>query len=218
MGSVSGADHGGLGYVAVPGSGFGPPVLVVHSWWGLTPSFTTYADALASSGFVVGCADLYDGAVAETEQEARTLRAQRREPAYKRLRSSLNELTEIEQSADLVPAVIGFSMGGHWAIWLAQHPDPPVASAVVYYAARGGDFSRATAPVLAHFAESDQFVPAPSRRSMERAIAKRGLQYIAHDYSGTEHWFAERSAAAYEPNAAALALERTISFLLPDPA
>ncbi len=213
LGFVSDAEHGDLAYVAAPNGGHGPPVLVLHSWWGLTPSFTEFADDLAARGFLVGCADLYDGLVAQTELEARRLRARHGEPVYKRLRRCLRAFSEFEQAADTAPAVIGFSMGGHWAIWLAQHPDQSVAAVVLYYAARGGDFSAATAPVLAHFAETDDFVSASSRRAMERAITARGLHYTAHEYPGTEHWFAESAEATFAPGAAALALDRTASFL-----
>ncbi len=192
-------------------------MLVVHSWWGLTRSFTSFADQLASRGFLVGCADLYDGAIAETEEEARNLRAQRREPAYKRLRRNIDELVALDRTAGRSPAVVGFSMGGHWAVWLAQHPDPPVSAVALYYAARAGDFSDATAPVLAHFAATDDFVSASARRNMERAITERGLAYCAHDYPATGHWFAESAHAAFDARAAGLACERTVDFLA-DPA
>ncbi|MCZ7535696.1 MAG: dienelactone hydrolase family protein [Acidimicrobiia bacterium] len=201
-----------LAYIAGRGGPGLDPVLVVHSWWGLTGSFTSFADQLAARGLLVGCIDLYDGAIATTEREARALRATRREPAYKQLRRCLDELRARDEEGS-TPSVVGFSMGGHWAVWLAQHPDPPVAAIVLYYAARGGDFSRATAPVLAHFASDDDFVSRAARRSMERAVAARGLEYVAHDYPATEHWFAESDARQFSAGAAQLAFDRTASFL-----
>ena len=194
----------------------GVPVLIVHSWWGLTGSFTAYADALADHGFPAGCVDLFGGRVAASEVEARALRsARRREPAYRALHRALRELAELGDGHD--PSVVGFSMGGHWAVWLAQHPDPPVRSVVLYYAARAGDFSAATAPARAHFAETDDFVSATARHRMELAIGARGLRYEAHDYPGTEHWFAESDRAAFQANAAQLALNRTARFLRQPP-
>ena len=64
--------------VSTPSDGVGTPVLIIHSWWGLTRSFTRVADHLAEAGFVAGCVDLYAGTVAATEHEARVLRC--REP------------------------------------------------------------------------------------------------------------------------------------------
>jgi len=64
----------------------GPAVLIIHSWWGLTKSFTAFGDALAKQGFVVGLADLFDGKTASDPAEAKRLRAApRREPMYKTL-------------------------------------------------------------------------------------------------------------------------------------
>ena len=39
-------------------------------------------------------------------------------------------------------------------------------------------------------------------RTMERAIARQGLAYTAHDYPGTDHWFAESDHRAFGPRAA----------------
>ena len=66
-------------------------VLVVHSWWGLTDSFRRYGAALAAEGYRVGLADLFGGATATTEDEARALRAARRpRPDYRTLSAGLD--------------------------------------------------------------------------------------------------------------------------------
>lgn len=56
----------------------GPPrggVLVIHSWWGLTAGIRAQGAALRKAGFAVVLADLYHGALARDEAEARALRA-----------------------------------------------------------------------------------------------------------------------------------------------
>jgi carboxymethylenebutenolidase len=203
-----------LAHLSVPPGGSGPAVLVIHSWWGLTSSFTEFADRLAGSGFLVGCADLYGGRLASTAKEARALRrAPRREPMYRTLRAALEEIVAHPAATQHDPAVVGFSMGGHWAVWLAQHPPPRLSAVVLYYSARAGNYDLAEAPVLAHFAESDAFVTPNARRTMERVIARAGITYEWHDYPRTQHWFAESDNAAHDEKAAAIALERTIRFL-----
>ena len=190
-------------------------MLIVHSWWGLTTSFTDIADELADRGFLAGCADLYKGAIATTEADARQLRQQKRSvPTYKVLQHCVHLLASDIRSTTQKPAVVGFSMGAHWAVWLAQHPDPPVGASVLFYGARGGDFSKATAPVLAHFAGADEFVSASARRNMEQAIARRRLRYTAFDYPGTGHWFAESAHPSFDQDAAELAIDRTADFLV----
>lgn len=187
-------------------------VLVIHSWWGLTDSFRTYGAALAKEGFVVGLVDLFDGRTAREASEAKALRALRRpEPMYRTLMRDIEELRE-EAGAGQV-ALIGFSMGGHWAVWLSQRPELPVAAVVLYYAARAGSFGESHASFLAHFAAEDGWVSAGARKRMEMEIAKAGRPYLAHVYPGTGHWFAESGRPEYEPTAAILAFERTVAHL-----
>jgi carboxymethylenebutenolidase len=192
-----------------PSAAKAPRVLVVHSWWGLTQSFRDFGAALAEAGLRVALADLYDGSVARTAEEARALRAKpRRRSMYRTLEAAIDGLGGGRIG------VVGFSMGGHWAVWLSQRPEYEVAAAVLYYAARGGDFSESRAAYLAHFAARDPWVSASARRGMERALARAKSRYEAWDYPGTGHWFAETGVPdAYAPDAAGLALERTVAHL-----
>ncbi|WGH78438.1 dienelactone hydrolase family protein [Jannaschia ovalis] len=198
--------------IAPDGTALGA-VLVIHSWWGLTDSFRDYGAALARQGFVVGLADLFDGRTARTQAAARALRAApRRVPIYRRLEACLTDLRHAAPGAGL--AVAGFSMGGHWAVWLAQRAEYDLSAAILYYAARGGDFGRSTARFLAHFAAEDPWVRPAARQRMERAIAAAGRPYRAFDYPDTGHWFAESARPAdYRSEAARLALRRDAAFL-----
>ena len=47
------------GYLAVPESGNGPGVIVLHEWWGLDESMKAYCDRFAAEGFVALAPDLY---------------------------------------------------------------------------------------------------------------------------------------------------------------
>ncbi len=148
-------------------------VLIIHSWWGLTDSFRTYGSSLARAGYIVGLADLFDGQTANTEADACRLRAQsRRIPMYKTLDADITSLCDLAGSKRNRVGVVGFPMGGHWAVWLSQRPRYNVAATILYDAARAGDFSQCDASLLAHFAEIDPWVSTSSRRNMERAIEK----------------------------------------------
>jgi len=54
------------GYLALPTSGTGSPVLVLHAWWGLNETSKAFCRRLAESGFVAFAPDLYHGQVAAT--------------------------------------------------------------------------------------------------------------------------------------------------------
>src|SRR5437868_1902127 len=56
-------------------SGSGPGVLVLHSWWGLTPFFRQVCDRLADAGFVAMAPDLHGGVTADKPDEAEALLA-----------------------------------------------------------------------------------------------------------------------------------------------
>ncbi len=188
-------------------------VLIIHSWWGLTDSFRRFGSSLARHGYLIGLADLFEGQTADTEADARKLRAKpRRVPMYRTLGADIASLSEMSGSSNTKIGVVGFSMGGHWAVWLSQRPEYQVAATILYYAARAGDFSHCTAGILAHFAETDPWVSTAARRNMERAIRKSGGDYAAFDYPGTQHWFAESSRTSeFDADAAALAMERDLS-------
>lgn len=187
-------------------------ILIIHSWWGLTDSFREYGTHLAEAGYLVGLADLFGGQVAKTESEARELRAlPRRTPMYKTLGADIAALRVMAGSNTVGIGTVGFSMGGHWAVWLSQRPRYDIAATVLYYAARAGDFSNCKAGIIAHFAERDPWVSVRARKGMERAIHNSGCDYKAFEHPGTQHWFAETGRPAeFDGSAAKLALERDL--------
>src|SRR5918997_5828135 len=66
---------GNRAYLAVPESGAGAGVLVLHAWWGLTAVFTDVCDRLAAEGLVALAPSLFPGeATAATIAEAEVLR------------------------------------------------------------------------------------------------------------------------------------------------
>ncbi len=61
------------GFLAVPRTGKGRGVLVLHPWWGLNDPMRAFCSQLAEVGFVASAADLYDGKVAATIKDAESL-------------------------------------------------------------------------------------------------------------------------------------------------
>ena len=205
-------------YLVVPRQGTGPGVLVLHSWWGLNAFFRGFCDRLGREGFVVVAPDLYGGKVAATIAEAKKLRAEttasRREPAYKVLIRMINLLSGHEAVSRPGIGLIGFSMGGHWAFWLAQRPELPIEATVTFYAARNGAFSQTRSTFLAHFAETDEWVSAAGIRKLKKSLEAAGKSPRFYTYPGTGHWFFEQDRSReFNPEAAALAWPRTLEFL-----
>lgn len=208
-------------HLALPAGGKGPGVLVLHSWWGLNDFFKGLCERFAAAGFVALAPDLYDGRVAKTEAAARKLRAEataaRRVPAYKTLIAAIERLSAHEATQGDTISLCGFSMGGHWALWLAQRPELPIAATVAFYAARNGDYRRSRSRFLFHFAEHDDWVSTASVKKMKASLAAAGRQaeFLAHP--GTGHWFFEADRRdAFRPAAAEAAWARTLAFLRAD--
>jgi carboxymethylenebutenolidase len=57
-------------FLALPQSGKGPGVLVLHAWWGLNDFFRGFCNRLAQEGFVALAPDMFSGTVLHTVQEA----------------------------------------------------------------------------------------------------------------------------------------------------
>jgi carboxymethylenebutenolidase len=203
-------------YLAVPSSRKGHGVLVIHAWWGLNDFFRSVCDRLAAEGFVALAPDLFEGRVASTIPQARKLCARpKKEPTYKTLLRAIERLQGLPQVQGSSIGVIGFSMGGHWALWLAANrPELRLKAVTTFYGARAGDYSASPAAFHGHFAERDPSVTDSALKKLRKSLeqAPRGAEL--HVYPGTGHWFFEADRdEAYNRKAAEMAWGRTLAFL-----
>ena len=207
------AEHNG--YLAAPQTGQGAGVLVLHAWWGLNAFFRGVCDRLATEGFVALAPDLFQGQVATTIEAARSLRDERRpEPAHKMLTRAIEQLAKHPAVQGSTIGVVGFSMGGHWALGLSQQPELPIGAAVTFYAARAGDYSTSRAAFLGHFAEKDDWVSDAALKKLRKSLETAGRIAELFVYPGTGHWFFESDRTdVYDSQAAELAWQRTVAFL-----
>lgn len=210
--------EGQPGYLAVPPDGTGAGVLVLHAWWGLTEDFVNFCELLAAKGFVSLAPGLYpEGKTADTIAAAQSLVDEHdSDPsvAARFLQAGLQILLDRpELTSDQVGA-IGFSMGAYWALELADSNPENVAAVVAIYGSSDSDFSNATADVLLHFAENDDYEPQHLQQALERTLRDAGRDVAVYTYPGTKHWFVEPSRPReYSAAAAALVWERTVEFL-----
>jgi carboxymethylenebutenolidase len=204
------------GYLAAPETGKGPGVLVLHAWWGLNPFCKSFCDRLAGEGFVAFAPDLYSGAVAKTIDEARQLRRKLNRPfAQKQIVAALETLRKQKAVSGPSVALVGFSLGAHFALGLALAKPKDIAAVTLFYGAGGGGASvKSQAAFLGHFAEDDPYEPAARVEKLEAKLRAAGRPVEFYTYPGTAHWFFESDQpSAYDAKAAQQAWQRTVKFL-----
>lgn len=196
--------------------GRGIGVLLLHAWWGLTPFFKGVCDRLGEAGFVALAPDLFHGAMAQTVEEATQLRkGLDRKGAYRELRAAVDQLLAHPAVSQPEIGVVGYSLGAGFALEAARSRPGAVKAVVLYYGMGGGKLDKAQAAFQGHFAAQDRWgADAAKVAKLAARLEAAGRPFTPYTYPGTEHWFFEADRPeAYQPEAAELAWERTISFL-----
>jgi carboxymethylenebutenolidase len=205
------------GFLAVPPTGKGPGVLVLHAWWGLNDTIKAFCRRLSESGFVVFAPDLYHGKVADTIPDAEAL-GKALDANHLQAKAEIAEATKFLNervgNAEHDLAVIGFSLGAYYALDLSVADPEHIRSVVIFYGTGVDDFSNSRATYLGHFAEKDEFEPQSNFDSLEESLRRAGRPATLYRYPDTGHWFFEPDRQqAYDPEAASLAWDRTLEFL-----
>jgi carboxymethylenebutenolidase len=203
------------GYLAVPDSGEGPGVLVLHAWWGLNEDIKNACDRLAALGFVAYAPDLYHGELATTIEDAERLSSDLDAARVQAdISEAVDKLWSYAGTREQGLRVVAFSLGVYFALTLSIDDPERVSAVVLFYGSGEGDLSQARASYLGHFAEDDPYEPAEWVDSLENALRSAGRPVTFYRYAGVGHWFFEPGRAeAYNEAAANLAWERTVAFL-----
>lgn len=192
-------------------NGGGAGVLVLHAWWGLNPFFKQFCDRLAKEGFTVLAPDLRDGQVAKTIDEAKALMEKSDGDWMGQVVfTAKDHLCEMAKGKI---GVIGFSMGGAWALILASNVPEQVGATVVFYGNEDVDVSKITSKVMGHFSDNDEWEPKEWVDKKFGQMKDAGVDHTLHIYPGVAHWFMENDRPEYDAAAAQLAWDRTVEFL-----
>lgn len=217
---VTFASNGGTaeGYLARPGSGAGPGVLVIQEWWGLVGHVTSIADRFAAEGFVALAPDLFHGAKAgEPDEAMRLMMGLAMDRAAKDMAGAARHLIGLPECTGAVGAV-GFCMGGSLALWSATL-SADISAAVAFYPAipwerMSPDWSRAGKAAVIHASEEDGGSAAEGLQSAKAAIEAAGGEVTIYDYPGSRHaFFNDDRPEVYDEQHATVAWARTLELL-----
>jgi carboxymethylenebutenolidase len=206
------------GFLATPDTaGPHPAIVVIHEWWGLNDWVKEQAEKLAGHGYVALAVDLYRGKTATDPGEAHELmRGLPQDRAIKDLKAAFDYLqTRPDVRKDHI-AAIGWCMGGGLAVQFAVH-EPLLRACVVNYGALPtdpGDIQNIGAPILGNFGADDKGITPADVKAFEQSMSKLHKFVNLKIYDNAGHGFENpNNTAAYKPEAAADAWNRTIFFL-----
>jgi carboxymethylenebutenolidase len=204
-----------------PGDGPTPAIILVHDIMGLAPHPEGVAARFAEEGYATLVPDLFwkVGLPAEfTDRES-----------FMRFRRSLNDddmLRSLDAAVDFLAArsvvdgsrigIIGYCMGGYYALLETAHNDAIRAcadyygggdEAIVYDAGRG-----VRVPFLGLFGEEDQSIPVERVHELERIVRANEVDAEFYIYPGAGHAFFRDGGPQYVEDAAQDAWKRTVAF------
>ena len=187
-------------------------LLLLHAWWGRNADVLARAEKLRTEGYSVETPDLFGGRVAKTIDEAKALTAGEAEREEALTQIVDEAVRGLATRVDGI-AIVAWSFG-IWYAWKAgmAHPDK-VRALTLFYGIGPAAPDKPLPPVLAHYAEHDEFESIGDARRVERELNAAGKDVRVELYPGTKHWFDEPSRPEYDNTASELAWERTRAFL-----
>ncbi len=199
-------------YFVSPPGGPGPGVVVLTSWWGLTPFFRRFADRLSDLGLTVLVPDLAGGERPGDHDQARSWLAEA-DPNRLALLTLDSVRLLAEKTGGRPVSVVGFSMGASLGLWASVRLTDRVDKVVAFYGTQAIDFDGATARYQLHMVDGDEMVDDDELAFMEATMGLAGLEVETHRYPGAGHFFFESDQPGHDPVAAELAWKRLSVFL-----
>lgn len=211
------------GYLALPGSGSGPGLVLAQEIFGVNSTMREVADYYAEEGYVVLVPDIF-------WRQQPGIELGYTEGDWKRAFGYFQGFDEAKGMEDIQTAigalrgrqevtggkvgVLGFCLGGKLAYLAACRTDADVA--IGYYGvgidAALGEADKVTKPLVLHLAELDQFCPPEARAAILAGLQGRpGVSLFV--YPGVDHAFARVGGDHYDRASALMAHGRTIAAL-----
>lgn len=185
-------------------------VVLFHHALGLTPGVIAFADDLRREGHTVHTPDLFEGRTFNSIEEGL---------GYVEEVGFSEIIDRGTRAVDGLPTELvyaGFSLGVPSAQKLTQ-TRPGARGALFYYScvpvtAFGGVWPREV-PVQVHGMDADPYFVDEGDIDAARELVGQAEDGELFLYPGNQHYFADSSLPSYVSEAAALLLERTLSFL-----
>jgi carboxymethylenebutenolidase len=220
--TISGRDGDFSGYLAQPGSGRGPGIVVIQEIFGVNRVMRDIADGLASRGFFALVPDLFwriqpgvqltDKTDAEWQQAFALMKRFDIDKGVEDIQSTLDHLRSMPGATGKA-GTLGYCLGGQLAYLSATRTDTDCA--VGYYGIqiqdRLGEASAITHPLMLHIAEADEYTPPDAQARIVAALKDNPLVTL-HTYPHMDHAFARVGGKHYDKAMADHANIRSATF------
>ncbi|QIM22808.1 dienelactone hydrolase family protein [Phycicoccus sp. HDW14] len=183
-------------HLAVPsGEGPWPGLVLVHEAFGLDENMRVLADRMAGVGFLTLAPDLFSRGRRAACLRA-TFAALRRGsgPAFDDIEAARGVLLDDPRCSGRV-GVIGFCMGGSFALALAGRPGWDAAAVNYGMLPSSPDDLDDACPVVASYGGRDRSLTGAADR-LEVALAARGVPHDVREYPSAGHSFLDPTDAA----------------------
>jgi carboxymethylenebutenolidase len=204
------------GELAEPsGTAKGPALVLIQEYWGINAHVKSLVDRLAEDGFLVVAPDLYHGKIAKDAAEAGKLMTELDTgAAVQEIGATVAYLEEHPRGNGKV-GVIGFCLGGALTFASACHL-PGLGAVVPFYGvppADKVDYSKVTAPILAHFAKNDAWASVDKAEAIKKQVEAAGGSMQLEVYDAGHAFVNDTRPEAYDEKSAKLAWQRSVDFL-----
>ena len=220
--AIKGRDGEFSAYLASPGSGRGPGIVVIQEIFGVNQIVRQIADGLAAQGFFALAPDLFwrlqpgvqitDKTDPEWQQAFGLMQRFNADTGVEDIRATIDTLRAMPGVTGKVGAV-GYCLGGFLAYLTATRTNSDAT--VGYYGLnipeKLGEAAAIVHPLMLHIAEADDYVPQEAQAKIIAGL-KNNPHVTLHGYPSMQHAFARVGGQHYDKACADLANGRTIAF------
>jgi carboxymethylenebutenolidase len=203
-------------YLARPAGGENlPGVIIIHEIYGLNDNMRDIARRFAREGYIALAVDLFSHGN-RAMCMLRVIFDMLKNPLQSLSMSDLDSSVRLlKDQAGIDPeqiGVIGFCMGGGYALAFAVHNDE-LRAASIFYGRNPNPLEslERACPVLGSYGEKDRFFAKQGRR-LEQTMQKFGRPVDVKIYPNATHSFFNDTGRAYQPEAAADSWQRTLEW------
>jgi carboxymethylenebutenolidase len=207
-------------YVArPPGEGPHPAIIVIQEWWGLNEHIKDISRRFAREGYVAIAPDLYSrlghNVTTDPDEAGKLMQTLQQGEALKDLLATVAYLKTLDGVGSAHLGVIGFCMGGSYALMLPC-VTPAISAAVSFYGQvpdPDTPLKNLGAPVLYIYGEDDGWITKADVQRLREALRKYDKPGEVITYPGCPHaFFNDTRKDVYRPKEAEDAWKRTLSF------